>query len=142
MAASATDVARVRRLAAEPTTTTYSDSALEDIIERYPIADVEGIEPDETDWVATYDVYAAAAEVWTEKSAAVAGRFDFTADDGSFKVSQIQAQYQKQAQHYLAMGKRLGVGGGIRSVTQQAAGPFRGTLGEPWIGNQPEEEIT
>ena len=142
MAASSADVARLRRLCAEPTTTTYSDSALEDVIERYPVTDAAGREPDESGWTATYAVYLAAVEVWTEKAATVASRFDFTADDASFKVSQLQAQYLKQADVCRANARRdPSGGGGIRSVTQQAAGPFRNTLNNPWIGNAPEEEI-
>ena len=142
MAASASDVAQLRRLTAEPTTTTYSDATLEDMIERYPITDADGNEPDDTDWISTYSIYLAASEVWTEKAATVAGAYDFTADDGSFNRSQLFDQYTKQAKFCQQQSRRLGVGGGIRSVTQQAAGPFRGTLGEPWIGNAPEVEFT
>ena len=45
----------------------------------------------------SYDVYAAAADIWEMKAAHVAERFDFTADGASFKVSQLVAQYEKQA---------------------------------------------
>jgi hypothetical protein len=44
-----------------------------------------------------YDVYAAAADVWRQKAAHVADRFDFTADGASFKASQMVAQYERQA---------------------------------------------
>lgn len=142
MAASADDVARLRRLTAEPTEDTYTDEAFESAIERYPINDSDGNEPDDSDWTATYNVYLAASEIWTEKAAAIAGSYDFTADGSSFQRSQLYEQYTQQARVMQQQARRVGNNGGIRSVTQQAAGPFRGTLGEPWIGNQPEEEIT
>lgn len=143
MAASASDVSRLRRLIAEPTPDNYSDADLEDVIERYPIDDSDGNEPSDSDWVATYDLFLSAAEVWTEKAATLvaAGAYDFTADDASFKRSQMYEQYTKMAAAMLQNSRRLGSNRGIRSVTQQAAGPFRGTLGDPWIGNAPEEEI-
>lgn len=46
----------------------------------------------------SYDVYAAAADIWRQKAAHVADRFDFSADGASFKVSQLMAQYERQAQ--------------------------------------------
>lgn len=44
-----------------------------------------------------YDVYGAAADVWRQKAAHVADRYDFTADGATFKASQLVAQYEKQA---------------------------------------------
>lgn len=144
MAASASDVARLRKLIAEPTTDNYSDADLEDVIERYPIDDSEGNEPTDEDWVASYDIFTAAAEIWTEKAAALvsAGTYDFSADDASFKRSQMYEQYTQMAATMLKNSRKLGSNRGIRSVTQQAAGPFRDTLNDPWIGNRPEVEYT
>lgn len=45
MTASATDIATVRRWVAEPTTTTYNDSILSGIIEKFPITDAAGYDP-------------------------------------------------------------------------------------------------
>jgi hypothetical protein len=45
----------------------------------------------------TYDLYAAAADIWRQKAAHVADRFDFTADGASFKASQLVAQYTDMA---------------------------------------------
>lgn len=45
----------------------------------------------------SYDIYAAAADIWEMKAAHVAERFDFTADGASFKVSQLVQQYERQA---------------------------------------------
>lgn len=44
-----------------------------------------------------YDVYAAAGDVWRQKAAHVAERFDFSADGASFKASQLIAQYERMA---------------------------------------------
>ena len=142
MAASASDVARLRKLIAESTTNNYSDADLEDVIERYPIDDSDGNEPSDSDWVATYDLFTAAAECWTEKAAALvaAGTYDFSADDASYKRSQMYDQYTKMASAMLQNSRKLGSNRGIRSVTQRAAGTFRDTLNNPWSGNQPEVE--
>jgi hypothetical protein len=102
MAASAGDVTRLRRMVAEPTTTTYSDSLLEDAIERYPVPDAAGLFPEHDDWTATYDLHAAASEVWSEKAAALAGNFDFTADGATFRREQVHANALKQARYHAA----------------------------------------
>ena len=144
MAASASDVARLRRLIAEPTTDNYSDADLEDAIERYPIDDIDGNEPTDSDWVASYDIYIAASSVWVEKAAALAaaGTYDFTADDATFKRSQMIDHANQMANVMRQNSRKLGSNRGIRSVTQQASGPFRATLNDPWIGNRPEVEYT
>ena len=63
----------------------------------------------------TYDVYAAAADIWRQKAAHVADRFDFTADGASFKASQLVAQYMDQARR--ADAKATFAGESARSVT-------------------------
>lgn len=113
MAATAAQIAELRRKVAEPTTTTYSDVLLTDFIERYAVPDSRGLEPAYLDytttpptwtenesWIATYDLNAAAAEIWEEKAAAVACSTDFDADGGSYSLSQRHAQYLKQAQRF------------------------------------------
>ena len=57
----------------------------------------------------SYDVYAAAADIWTLKAAHVAERFDFTADGASFKVSQLVAQYERQAASMRAKSRTGGM---------------------------------
>lgn len=65
----------------------------------------------------SYDVYAAAAEVWRMKAAAVAGRFDFTADGASFKASQLIDQYNQMADQCSSLAT-FGYGAaGLRSST-------------------------
>ena len=85
MTATAAQVTLMRRMIAEPTVTTYSDSDIRGYIERYPLMDGLGnvpyVESETTpgtleinaDWIATYDLNAAAADIWAEKAAALAG---------------------------------------------------------------------
>jgi L-ascorbate metabolism protein UlaG (beta-lactamase superfamily) len=65
----------------------------------------------------SYDVYAAAAEVWRMRAAGVAERFDFTADGASFKASQLIAQYQQMADQCAALATFGAGAAGLRSST-------------------------
>jgi hypothetical protein len=85
-------VARLRRLAAEPTTDTYTDLDLTEYLERYPLDDAAGYAPTDTGWAGAWDINLAAADVWDEKAAVVAANFDFAADGGDYKRSQPYAQ--------------------------------------------------
>ncbi|MBI4916869.1 MAG: hypothetical protein HY825_13560 [Acidobacteria bacterium] len=114
MAASAAQKAALRRMTAEPTEETYSDAALATMIETYPLVDARGEEPlieSETtpgtleanpDWVATYDLAAAAADIWAEKAGALAADYDYQADGGRFDRSQAYEQAMKQSRFYRA----------------------------------------
>lgn len=99
-------IAQLRRLIAEPTTTTYSDALLATYIEKYPHLDEWGESPLDAygyanaDWVATYDLNAAAADIWEEKAVLVIGKFDFSANGGSYSQSQQYEQMMKQARYY------------------------------------------
>lgn len=116
--ASASDIARVRRMTAEPTTATYADADIEDAIERYPCMDVHGQAPyvwtagvgqtppiraQNPVWVETYDLNAAAADVWEEKAAALAHLYDFSADGGQYSRAQMVAQARATAARYRAI---------------------------------------
>ena len=99
-------IATMRRMVAEPATTTYTDALLIDAIMRYPHMDEYGELPtdddgvENADWTATYDLNAAAADIWQEKAAAISSKFDFSADGGNFSMSQQFEQYMKQARYY------------------------------------------
>ena len=110
MSATAAQIAQLRRMVNEPLTTTYSDATLTTYIETYPMIDARGEHPftwnltavppaklDNPEWIDTYDLCAAAANVWEEKAAAVVGSFDFTADGASYSRSQVYEQYMKMA---------------------------------------------
>lgn len=115
MMATAAQIAELRRMCAEIDAKTYLDADLAAYIERYPLTDARGQEAftwdvstvppshiDNTAWVPTYDLHAAAADVWNEKAAALAHLYDFSADGGSYTRSQGVAQAQAQARYHLA----------------------------------------
>ena len=113
MSATAAQIARMRRMVNESDSTTYDDDALTEYIERYPLIDERGEEPytwdtatqpptqdDNDDWIATYDLHAAAADVWEEKAAGVAGDFSFSADGGSYSREQVYQQFMGQCRYH------------------------------------------
>jgi hypothetical protein len=122
MTATAAQIAELRRMVAEPLPTTYSDVTLQGYIEAYPCVDVRGQDPYSwlltspptatvnTEWIPTYDLHAAAADVWQEKAAALADRFDTSADGASLQRSQMYKQAMGQVAYH--QGRRK-----IRSVS-------------------------
>lgn len=112
MTATAAQIARVRRMTGEPGTETYTDTDIQAYIEAHPLEDARGegpwVESTTTpgtleanpDWTATYDLNAAAADVWEEKAAVLAGDYDFQADGGSYSRSQAYDQAMRQARHF------------------------------------------
>lgn len=102
MAATEAQVARLRRLCAEPDACTYDDAALAGYVEAYPLQDSLGRLPDDHEWTATYDLYAAAADICDEKAAAVAAQYDFSADGGTYTRSQEWQHWRSMAQRYRA----------------------------------------
>ena len=110
----AEQIAQLRRMTNEPDTTTYSDALITTIIEKYPLEDELGMEPyyyefDEDGvpervqiigWIPTYDLNAAAADIWEEKAAPNAQDFDMNVDGGSYTRSQAYEQAMKQARFY------------------------------------------
>lgn len=119
MAATAAQKAQLRRMVNEPTTTTYSDTLLVSYIEAYPLTDPRGespvVEPfglydtvipgalaANDDWTATYDLNAAAADIWAEKAATLAGGFDFSTDGQSFSRSQAYQFAMTQSRYFRA----------------------------------------
>ena len=142
MAATAAQVARLRRMVAEPTETTYKDDELATTIESYPLIDERGEEPYSWDtstdpptqeeneaWIPTYDLAAAAAEVWSEKAALAAADYDFSADGASFSRSQAFEQAERMARYYRARRSP-------RTITARPEPEF--PVSETWVGNLQE----
>jgi len=115
MAATAAQVAELRRMVDEPTATTYSDEDLETYIERYPLLDERGEVPytwdtstqpptqeENDDWIDTYDLHRAAADIWDEKAAGVAEDFDFQADGARYSRSQVYEQFMRKVYYHRA----------------------------------------
>jgi hypothetical protein len=107
-------IAQLRRMVNEPTTTTYSDADLQGYIETYPTVDENGEAPRvestttfgemmaNPDWTATYDLHAAAAAIWEEKASPGAQNYDFSADGGSYSRSQAFEQAMKMVRFHLS----------------------------------------
>lgn len=100
MTATAEQIAKVRRMTNEKTTANYQDGDIQAVIEGYPLVDVDGFSPDQDNWTATYDLNAAAADIWEEKAASRAEKFDFTADGATYHHSQPFEACIKQARYY------------------------------------------
>lgn len=106
-------VTKIRRMIAEPTSATYDDDTLKAIIEEFPLIDERGevaytwdtsTEPptkeDNDNWIPTYDLNAAAAEVWEEKAAALEDQFDFKDAGADYARSQKFDHAKKMARTY------------------------------------------
>lgn len=113
MDVSTADISRLRRMVADTESPyTRMDDEIEDVILRYPVVDARGEAPwvestttpgtleENDDWTDTFDLNAAAAEIWAEKAAGYAAKFDFSADGGSFNRSQLFEQAQRMERHY------------------------------------------
>jgi hypothetical protein len=146
MAATTEQKAELRRLVAEPTTTTYSDVLIAAFIERYPVLDERGEEPYTLDssttppsqdanesWIPTYDLHAAAADIWEEKAALLVSDFDFQSDEQGFKRSQKHDMAMKMVRYHRSR----------RIPTTMTAIPWPQPVVDrtPWIGNLPESDF-
>lgn len=105
MAASDAMKARVRGMTGELTEAPYTDAAIAVFIERYPIPDYNGELPlfegeVNPDWIPTYDMNAAAADIWDEKAALLVGKFDISADGANMSRSQLYDMAQRRARHF------------------------------------------
>jgi hypothetical protein len=100
------DVERLRRMTNEPTDINgYNDATLREYITLWKAIDSEGRSFEETDWVETYDLHAAAADIWEEKAAALFDKHDFSADSSSFSASQMYENARSMAEHHRARQK-------------------------------------
>ncbi len=113
MGATAAQILQLRRMVAEPTDATYDDELLAAYVERYPLLDERGQEPytwntstrpptqsENEDWIPTYDLHAAAGDVWEEKAAGLAAKTDFSADGANVSLSQQHMHALAQARYH------------------------------------------
>jgi hypothetical protein len=146
MAATDAQIARLRRLVNEPDDTTYEDADIAGYIEAYPLRDERGKDPYTWDasatppeqtanesWIPTYDLNAAAADIWDEKAAILAGDFDFSADGGNYSRSQAYEQAMGRVKYF--RGRRRAKTGVVRMDP-----PPGGQTDTLWIGNLSEED--
>ena len=131
MAATAAQIAQVRRITGVAVgDTTYTDIVVGGYIEHYPLIDADGNDPGDGDWVATYDLHAAAADVLEERAATLAAEYDFTADGATYHRSQQYEALMKQARFHRARRTPT-------SITL-VKWPEESAVDTPWIGNLPE----
>jgi hypothetical protein len=79
----------------------FTDAQLAVLIERYPVDDDDGNEPDDDGWTETYDLNAAAGDGWDEKVMAISdSSFDFSADGATYSRSQRLEAYRRNASYY------------------------------------------
>jgi hypothetical protein len=103
MAVAEAQVTQLRRMVAESeSSTVYTAEVLEEYIAACALPDSYGRDPDDDDWTATYDLNAAAAQIWEEKASALATSTDFSADGGSYSDSQKFQQADQRARFYRA----------------------------------------
>ncbi len=106
--------------------TTYSAGDIQDLIEAYPWIDERGEVPftwdtstqpptqdANEDWIVTYDLNAAAADIWAEKASILAQDYDIDADGSKSTRSQAYEQAMKLSRYYRA--RRA-----IKTITQEA----------------------
>lgn len=116
MSVTAAMLEQLRRMVNEPDDTNgYDDDTLTAILDDYPLIDEQGEEPytwdtatspptqdANEDWIATYDLHAAAARVWEEKATSWADKYDFSADGGQFVRHQAFDQHMQMARYHNA----------------------------------------
>jgi hypothetical protein len=126
--ASTSQVERVKRLCAiEANDVIYRDDVVAEFIEGHPVNDSEGRAPDDDLWEETYDLNFAAADICEEKAAAVAARFDFNADGGSYTRSQEFDHWSRLASRYRS--RRFAVSHSLRSS-------------RPYVMNDADDDLT
>jgi hypothetical protein len=123
-------VARLRRMVAEPTSATYDDEALRQLIAEAVVTDratvgraggLDGVvDVRYVPQPAQFDLNAAAAVVWEEKLSALvgAGTYDLSADGESFALSQRVTQYQQRLSYFLSRRRVKSV----RQIVKRAPG--------------------
>jgi len=142
MTATAAQILSIRRMCALTAgDTTYTDVLLKAFIEAYPLVDINGfdwwvmdystIPPTRianVNWTATYDLMAAAGDVWDEKAATVAGKFDFSSDGSNMSLSQQHQQAMYMARFYRSRRSA--------ATIKQTVSPRPGNT---WLVNGPED---
>jgi hypothetical protein len=129
MAPSVADIARLRRMTNEPTTTPYTDDLLSTYLSAWPLVDKNGLTIDNggTSWIEAYDLHAAAADIWEEKASVRSDKHDFTADGANYSASQMYEYAIEQAKHHRAEQKAQVK----RQPVLKTTGNYYGTYANP-----------
>lgn len=84
------------------------DVTLQDIADEMGLVkDSEDLAPADTGYVATYDLYRIAADVWRQKAGMVAEGYNIKVEGASFNRSEVYDHYLKQASRYAGMAASL-----------------------------------
>ncbi len=106
MTATAEHISRLRRMIAEPSSSTvYTDPVLTTYIEEFPVIDSSGVLPSDDAWDPTYDLNAAAANIWEEKAAAVQTYYNFSADGGRYDQDKLYETAMDKSRYHAARRK-------------------------------------
>lgn len=112
MAATAADIAKLRLMVAEPTTTTYSDATLTTLIETYPLD-------------TGYDLNAAARDVWQYKAASYVTETNKVSADGkSFDFGDLYQKAMKMVEFYSAKMDETYSSSGFGYLTRDDVDPY------------------
>ena len=145
MTATAAMILRVRNMVNEPVSVAYSDLIIQGYIETYPLIDENGEQPYtwssatppvqvvNTSWVATYDLHAAAADIWEVKAGDWVSKYDFKADGADYSRSQAYQNMMARVRYHRSMRATRSMRG-FKSPKE----PYGNR--QSWIGNLAEED--
>lgn len=109
---SGSDITTLRRFIGDTgASPAYTDEQISEVIARYPTVDFDGKEPTRLAddgssvvpneyWLPTYDLHAAAADLWNEMAAGYITQHDFSADGGQYSRSQIYQQMMARSRYH------------------------------------------
>jgi len=144
----AAQLAQLRRMVGELLPSTYDDATIQSYIEAHALLDQQGEEPYELDestppvlvaneeWMPTYDLNAAAADIWDEKLTTLIGggdMMDFSADGSSFRRSQVVDQYKERVRYFRSRTSS-------KTATLHKFPEETSVRDFPWIVNLPEDD--
>lgn len=150
MTATAEQIAQLRRMVAEQVATSaYTSADIVGYIETYPLLDERGEQPYTWDtstepptkevndtWVATYDLHAAAADIWEEKAASWAEKYNFSADGGKYDRSQVYEMMMKRVRYHRARRSAKTA----TAIKWPEENDSVSGVAFAWIGNLPEPD--
>lgn len=115
--------ARLERMVAHNTEPVLSIEDVDQLVDVAKLPDLDGLPPDDVDWVPTWNLSRAAKQGWEWKAGRTTGHFNFGADGQSFDREQVHAHCLAMVRHYSRS---------IGSVTLEAVYPLRGSDADGW----------
>ena len=147
MAATASQILRLRRMVNEPSTDAYTDVDLAARIEENPLTDSAGVVPSSSTWTPTYDLYLAASNIWAEKAAILSSQFSFSADGASFQIGQqydhamtLSDRFRQQSDDIHKRRQRNRKASSVFLIAYPKPVDSPGFDEDAWIGNLQEDD--